>query len=255
MTSESLFPSATGNITNMWIFYIWMPLFSSVDLPIGVDQTWDDDSVWRNTGPSWRWSTCQLPSLSPTGGYHILLMKNRNHLGWCWNPGNKGIFTTSTGEFTGFFVHQQYVSIMFMSSPAFNLPTKTLAQWDVSRKNWRPHFSVGNSLEMTSSQQKKTVPPQKSVNTVSLQRISFFTLCTGSFNPHARSNLHLTAGAVTPKTNRIMAWGSSWLWPFLGEHNLLVRTQKEKKKTPNQIIKPFTNFHPLYFRDVYHNIG
>ena len=56
---------------------------------------------------------------------------------------------------------------------------------------------------MTSSQQKKIVPPKKSVNTVSLQRISFFTLCTGSFNPHARSNLHLTAGENTPKTNRI----------------------------------------------------
>lgn len=217
MTSESLFPAATGKITNMWIFYIWMPLFSSVGLPIGVDQTWDNDSVWRNTGPSWRWSTCQLPSLSPT-------VFQDTYCWWktetTWDGAEtlvfKGIFTISTGS-ADFFPSTVGKSIMFMSSPAFNLPTKTLAQWDVSRKNWRPHFSVGNSLEMTSSQQKKIVPPKKSVNAVSLQRISFFTLCTGSFNPHARSNLHLTAGAVTPKTNRIMAWGSSWLWPFLGE--------------------------------------
>ena len=86
---------------------------------------------------------------------------------------------------------------------------------------------------------------KKSVNTVSLQRISFFTLCTGSFNPHARSNLHLTAGAH-PKNEQDHGLRFQLAVTFFRRAQPPCQNLKEKtkKNTPNQIIKQLYNSHP-----------
>ena len=53
---------------------------------------------------------CEITQLPNEFRSVLLLMEEipNNHLGCVFNPVNNGIFTISTGEFTGFLNHQQY---------------------------------------------------------------------------------------------------------------------------------------------------
>ena len=149
MNASQLFPRIQGNlITNDLVGPLECPASQKKRLPpLWKLPKFNSSSPWKMMLPLARLS----PDFSLLGDSgHKLQGRSRQknfRLAYCWwkkscttrhvwNPVNDGIFTISTGEFTGFLNHQQYL-LTLPSHPATQRPRLKRQTCARHRARWR----------------------------------------------------------------------------------------------------------------------
>ena len=222
MTSESLFPSATGNITNMWIFYIWMPLFSSVDLP---------NLCWSNLR-----QRLGMKKHRPIMASEHLSAENM-HLWSQRRPPYVSIMSSPNG------LQLANQDLSEMSPGRIGAPISLLETlWKWHHPSRKKSFLLKNQWTQSAFNGSPFSPCALAVLIPTHEAICTWPRVK---TPQKRTgsdwNITLIESGKIIGSKFHHTWGSSWLWPFLGEHD---PCENPKKKTKPNNCKQFHNSHP-----------